>query len=138
MKNNCVFCAIEAGEIPSFKIYEDDRVLAFLDINPFSKGHTLVIPKVHCEGLLDSDEDVLAALVLRVKKVAGRLKAALGCDGFNILQNNGEAAGQTVKHIHFHIVPRYGSQPVVFESHEGDMAELAALAESLRQAFAAD
>lgn len=138
MKNNCVFCAIEAGEIPSFKIYEDDRVLAFLDINPFSKGHTLVIPKVHCEGLLDADEDVLAALVLRVKKVAGRLKAALGCDGFNILQNNGEAAGQTVKHIHFHIVPRYGKEPIVFESHEGDMAELAALAESLRQAFAAD
>ncbi len=138
MKNNCVFCAIEAGEIPSFKIYEDDRVLAFLDINPFSKGHTLVIPKVHCEGLLDADEDVLAALVLRVKKVAGRLKAALGCDGFNILQNNGEAAGQTVRHIHFHIVPRYGNQPIVFESHEGDMAELAALAESLRQAFTAD
>lgn len=138
MKNNCVFCAIEAGEIPSFKIYEDGQVLAFLDINPFSKGHTLVIPKVHCEGLLDADEDVLAALVLRVKKVAGRLKAALGCDGFNILQNNGEAAGQTVKHIHFHIVPRYGKEPIVFESHEGDMAELAALAESLRQAFAAD
>jgi histidine triad (HIT) family protein len=138
MKNNCVFCAIEAGEIPSFKIYEDDRVLAFLDINPFSKGHTLVIPKVHYEGLLDADEDVLAALVLRVKQVAGRLKAALGCDGFNILQNNGETAGQTVRHIHFHIVPRYGNQPIVFESHEGDMAELAALAESLRQAFAAD
>jgi histidine triad (HIT) family protein len=138
MKNNCVFCAIEAGEIPSFKIYEDDRVLAFLDINPFSKGHTLVIPKVHYEGLLDADEDVLAALVLRVKQVAGRLKAALGCDGFNILQNNGEAAGQTVRHIHFHIVPRYGNQPIVFESHEGDMAELAALAESLRQAFTAD
>ena len=137
MKNNCVFCAIEAGEIPSFKIYEDDRVLAFLDINPFSKGHTLVIPKVHCEGLLDADEDVLAALVLRVKKVAGRLKAALGCDGFNILQNNGEAAGQTVKHIHFHIVPRYGSEPVTFESRQGDMAELAALAERLRTAFAA-
>ena len=138
MKNNCVFCAIEAGEIPSFKIYEDDRALAFLDINPFSKGHTLVIPKAHCEGLLDADEDVLAALVLRVKKVAGLLKAALGCDGFNILQNNGEAAGQTVRHIHFHIVPRYGNQPIVFESHEGDMAELAALAESLRQAFTAD
>ena len=138
MKNNCVFCAIEAGEIPSFKIYEDDRVLAFLDINPFSKGHKLVIPKVHCEGLLDADEDVLAALVLRVKKVAGRLKAALGCDGFNILQNNGEAAGQPVRHIDFHIVPRYCDQPIVFECHERDMAELAALAESLRQAFAAD
>ena len=138
MKNNCVFCAIEAGEIPCFKIYEDDRALAFLDINPFSKGHTLVIPKEHCQGLLDATDDVLAVLVSSVKKVAGLLKPALGCDGFNILQNNGEAAGQTVRHIHFHIVPRYGSQPIVFESHEGDMAELAALAESLRQAFAAD
>lgn len=138
MKNNCVFCAIAAGEIPSFKVYEDEFALAFLDINPFSRGHTLVIPKVHFEGLLDIDGETLSALGGRVREVAARLVPALGCDGFNILQNNGEAAGQTVKHIHFHIVPRYGSQPVVFESHEGDMTELAALAESLRQAFAAD
>ena len=107
MKNNCVFCAIAANEIPSFKVYEDDLVLAYLDINPFSKGHTLVIPKEHSSGLLDTSDETLAALVARVKKVASHLKATLPCDGFNILQNNGEAAGQTVMHFHLHMIPRY-------------------------------
>jgi histidine triad (HIT) family protein len=132
MKNDCIFCAIAAGEIPSFKVYEDDLVLAYLDINPFTKGHTLVIPKAHSAGLLDTGDDVLAAVVARVKKVAAHLKAALPCDGFNILQNNGEAAGQTVKHIHFHIIPRYAGEPLAFESKPGDMAGLSALADRLR------
>ena len=132
MKNNCVFCAIAAGEIPSFKVYEDDLVLAYLDINPFTKGHTLVIPKEHSAGLLDTDEKTLAEVIARVKKVAAHLKAALPCDGFNILQNNGEAAGQTVMHLHFHIVPRYGNEPIVFESHTGDMEALKALADRIR------
>ena len=134
MKNDCVFCAIAAGEIPSFRVYEDDAVLAYLDINPFTKGHTLVIPKKHSTGLLDTDDAVLAAVVARVRKVAARLKEALPCDGFNILQNNGEAAGQTVKHLHFHIVPRYAGEPLVFESHKGDMEELKALAGRVRMA----
>jgi len=132
MKNNCIFCAIAAGEIPSFKVYEDDLVLAYLDINPFSKGHTLVIPKEHSTGLLDTSDETLSAIIARVKKVAAHLKTALPCDGFNILQNNGEAAGQTVMHLHFHIVPRYGSEPIAFESHKGDMDELKALAEKVR------
>ena len=132
MKNNCIFCAIAAGEIPSFKLYEDDLVLAYLDINPFTRGHALVIPKAHSEGLLDTDEHTLGEVIARLKKVAAHLKAALPCDGFNILQNNGEAAGQTVRHLHFHIVPRYGSEPIVFESHAGDMDELKALAERIR------
>ena len=132
MKNNCVFCAIAAGEIPSFKVYEDDLVLAYLDINPFTKGHTLVIPKVHSANLLETDEATLAAVIARVKKVAAHLKAALPCDGFNILQNNGEAAGQTVMHLHFHIVPRYGKEAIAFESRPGDMDELKALAERIR------
>jgi histidine triad (HIT) family protein len=132
MKNNCVFCAIAANEIPSFKVYEDDLVLAYLDINPFSKEHTLVIPKEHSSGLLDTPEETLAALVARVKKVASHLKATLPCDGFNILQNNGEAAGQTVMHIHFHIVPRYGKEEISFVSQKGDMAELKALADRIR------
>lgn len=132
MKNNCVFCAIAAGEIPSFKVYEDELVLAYLDINPFSRGHTLVIPKEHSTGLLDTSDETLSALVSRVKKVAAHLKDALPCDGFNILQNNGEAAGQTVMHIHFHIVPRYGKEDISFASHEGDMNELKALAEKIR------
>jgi histidine triad (HIT) family protein len=132
MKNNCVFCAIAANEIPSFKVYEDDLVLAYLDINPFSKGHTLVIPKEHSSGLLDTSDETLAALVARVKKVASHLKATLPCDGFNILQNNGEAAGQTVMHIHFHIVPRYGKEDISFISQKGDMDELKALADRIR------
>ena len=129
--NDCIFCKIAAGEIPSFKVYEDDFVLAYLDINPFTKGHTLVIPKAHSEGLVDTSDETLAAVIARVKKVAAHLKAALPCDGFNILQNNGEAAGQTVKHLHFHIVPRYGNEPIAFESHAGDMAELKVLAERI-------
>ena len=131
MKNNCVFCAIAAGEIPCFKVYEDDVVLAYLDINPFTKGHTLVIPKAHSQGLVDTSDETLAAVLARVRKVAAHIKEALPCDGFNILQNNGEAAGQTVMHLHFHIVPRYGSEPIAFESHKGDMDELKALAERI-------
>ena len=132
MKNDCVFCAIAAGEIPSFKVYEDDETLAYLDINPFSRGHTLVIPKRHTVGLLDTDDDALARLIARVKAVAARVKDRLGCDGFNILQNNGEAAGQTVHHIHFHIVPRWDGDPLVFENRAGDMEALKALAEQLK------
>ena len=132
MKNNCVFCAIAEGEIPSFKVYEDDFVLAYLDINPFSKGHTLVIPKEHSSGLIETSDETLAVLISRVKKVANHLKNALPCDGFNILQNNGEAAGQTVMHIHFHIVPRYGKEEITFNSQKGDMEELKALADKIR------
>ena len=132
MKNDCVFCAIAAGEIPSFKVYEDELVLAYLDINPFSEGHTLVIPKEHSTGLLDTSDETLSALISRVRKVAAHLKSALPCDGFNILQNNGEAAGQTVMHIHFHIVPRYGKEEIRFTSRKGDMEELKALADRIR------
>lgn len=131
MKNDCIFCAIAAGEIPSFKIYEEESCLAYLDINPFSEGHTLVIPKAHSCGLLDTPDETLSALVARVKKVAAHLKSALPCDGFNILQNNGEAAGQTVSHLHFHIVPRYGREAIAFESRPGDMEQLKALAQRL-------
>ena len=132
MKNDCIFCAIAAGEIPSFKVYEDDRVLAYLDINPFSKGHTLVIPKEHAKGLLDADDQVLADLIVKVKRIAAHVAAKLGCDGFNILQNNGAAAGQTVRHVHFHIIPRWNGDPLTFENKKGDMEALKALAEQIR------
>ena len=133
MKNNCVFCAIAAGEIPSFRVYEDDLVLAYLDINPFTEGHTLVIPKAHSTGLLDTPPETLRELIVRVQKVAAQIKNALPCDGFNILQNNGPAAGQTVPHLHFHIVPRLASADgISFVSHPGDMDHLKALAERLK------
>ena len=134
MKNDCVFCAIAAGEIPCFKVYEDDLALAYLDINPFSEGHTLVIPKAHVTGLLDAPPEMLREMIVRVQKVAARLKEALPCDGFNILQNNGPAAGQTVPHLHFHIVPRFGgaANGASFASNPGDMDRLKALAERLK------
>ena len=134
MKNDCIFCAIAAGEIPCFKIYEDEAFLSYLDINPFAEGHALVIPKAHVTGLLDAPDGLLADLIGRVKKVAAHLKAALPCDGFNILQNNGAAAGQTVPHLHFHIVPRRGSGDggISFAGSKGDMESLAKLADRLR------
>lgn len=132
MKNDCIFCAIAAGEIPSFKVYEDELVLAYLDINPFAKGHVLVIPKAHSSGLLDTDDATLAAVIVRVKKIAAHVTAKLGCDGFNVLQNNGEAAGQTVRHVHFHIIPRWKGDPLTFENTKGDLDALKALAEQIR------
>ncbi len=131
MDNECIFCAIGAGKIPSFKIYEDDISLAYLDINPFSFGHTLVIPKAHSQGLVDTPDEMLKELILRVKKIASHIKATLPCDGFNILQNNGAAAGQTVNHIHFHIIPRLNGSNVSFTGQKGDMDSLKALAERL-------
>lgn len=130
MKNDCIFCAIAAGEIPCFKIYEDENAIAFLDINPASRGHVLVVPKEHCRNLLDAPGALLAQLVPVVQKVAAHLKNALPCDGFNILQNNGEAAGQTVHHLHFHIVPRYAGQNagIDFTPRKADMDELKTLA----------
>lgn len=132
MKNNCIFCAIAEGEIPSFKVYEDEEVVAYLDINPMAKGHTLVIPKAHSANLLETGDAALEELMARVKKVAAHIKKALPCDGFNILQNNGEAAGQTVHHIHFHIIPRMAGEPLRFENRKGDMEELKKLAERIR------
>ena len=132
MKNDCVFCGIAEGEVPSFKVYEDEQVLAYLDINPFAKGHTLVIPKEHYKALLDTDDKVLAELIVKVKRIAAHVALSIGCDGFNILQNNGDAAGQTVRHVHFHIIPRWNGDPLTFENKKGDMDELAALAEKIR------
>ena len=123
-----IFTRIAQGEIPSYKVAENEDYYAFLDISPLALGHTLVIPKAHTTGLLDTPEETLAALLARVKKVAAHLKSALGCDGFHILQNNGAAAGQTVGHIHFHIVPRRNGDPIEFANRPGDMEHLKALA----------
>jgi histidine triad (HIT) family protein len=136
MKNDCLFCAIAAGEIPSFKIFEDDVALAFLDINPFAPGHVLVVPKAHATGLLDAPDERLAQLVVRVRRIAEHVKNTLGAEGFNILQNNGAAAGQTIGHLHFHIVPRTarqeGDAALSFSGTKGDMQALAALAAKLK------
>ena len=132
MRNDCLFCAIADGEIPAFKLYEDEMYIAYLDINPFSYGHTLVIPKAHYENLDSIDENALKDLIVRVKKIASHISSVLSAKGYNILQNNGEAAGQTVKHIHFHIIPRFEGDKIAFENTPGDMEKLKALAERLK------
>ncbi len=104
---DCIFCKIAKGEIPSAKVYENDRVFAFLDIAPVSKGHTIVIPKEHHKDLLDLPDDLLAETAKALKKIAKAIVKAVNADGFNIGKNNGAAAGQAVMHSHFHIIPRF-------------------------------
>lgn len=103
---NCVFCKIISGEIPSYKVYEDDEVLAFLDITPVNPGHTLVVSKKHYNDLLELPEDLAKKIIQAVKKIAPAVIRGSGADGFNLNLNNGSAAGQIVNHVHFHIVPR--------------------------------
>lgn len=105
--NDCIFCKIIAGELPKYPVYEDDRVLAFLDIHPQAKGHTLVIPKFHADTLLDLDESYFADLLSGVKKVQEKMLTVLQPDGFNIVWSHGEAAGQEVHHLHLHVIPRW-------------------------------
>ena len=105
--NDCIFCKIIKREIPSNKIYEDDNVYAFLDINPVNPGHTLVVPKDHYELLEDMPDDLLADVIKAVKKINIAIKKALDTDSTNIGLNNGKSAGQLVPHMHFHIMPRF-------------------------------
>lgn len=102
----CVFCKIINNEIPCYKVYEDDKVLAFLDIKPVNSGHTLVIPKAHYQNLEEISEDDLAFLMNAVKKIGKLLKEKLNVIGYNIHENNDLIAGQAVPHIHFHLIPR--------------------------------
>ena len=105
--NDCLFCKIAAGEIPSIRIYENDHVLAFMDIGPIVKGHALVIPKDHHNPLADTPDEVLARVIAVVRRVARAQQEGLGADGVNIHQANGAAAGQVVPHVHFHVIPRF-------------------------------
>ena len=105
-ESDCIFCKIIAGEIPSHKVYEDESVIAFLDINPVSEGHTLVVPKDHFEKFDDCSDIVAEAIGLRIRKISRAVSTATGADGYNLLCNNGLAAGQLVGHVHFHIIPR--------------------------------
>lgn len=130
MDADCIFCKIIRGEIPSRKIYENEYAFAFLDIAPFEKGHTLVVPKVHAARLTDLPPDLLRPVMESVQHVACLLLTKLPCDGFNLLQNNGSCAMQTVHHVHFHIIPRWEGRgelnwiPGKYDSDE----EMAALA----------
>ncbi|MCC8097543.1 MAG: HIT family protein [Eubacterium sp.] len=103
---NCFFCKMANGEIPTNTVYEDDDVRVILDINPVNPGHCLVIPKTHAANIYEIEPEILSKAMAVAQKVAVKVKKATGCDGINILQNNEEAAGQTVFHFHIHIIPR--------------------------------
>lgn len=128
--SNCIFCKLASGEYPSSTIYEDDLFRVILDISPAAKGHALLIPKRHIENIfeLDGEESELALCVVR--EVASAIKKTLNCDGINVLQNNGSAAGQSVFHLHFHIIPRFENDDVqvpwkAISYEEGEANQLA-------------
>ena len=113
VKDDCIFCKLANGVIPTASLYEDDDFRVILDAGPATKGHALILPKHHYADLCELDETV-GAKVLEVAAEIGRaMKSGLGCAGFNLVQNNGEAAGQTVKHFHMHVIPRYEGGPVI-------------------------
>lgn len=107
--HDCIFCKIVVGEVPSEKVYEDDTTVAFLDISPVTKGHVLVVTKKHYKDFLETPLAEVEGCIATIKKIAPKLLIALEADGFNIGLNNGEASGQVVKHLHFHIIPRFNS-----------------------------
>ena len=105
--SDCIFCKIAAGEIPAASIYEDDDFRVILDLGPATKGHALILPKVHYSDLTDLPEELAAKAFVLAKKIVTGMKEVLPCDGYNVVQNNGSAAGQTVFHFHMHLIPRY-------------------------------
>ena len=112
IKSDCIFCKIANGEIPSKTLYEDDSFRVILDISPASKGHAIILPKNHASNIYELSNEDAGKIMIVAKKVATVLKEVLSCDGMNILQNNGETAGQTVFHLHVHLIPRYKNDDV--------------------------
>ena len=136
--NDCIFCKITAGEIPAIKLYEDEQVLAFMDIGPIVKGHALVIPKAHHDALARTPDEVLARVIAVVRRIAQAQQEGLGADGVNIHQANGAAAGQVVPHLHFHVIPRFkhdGHQWNWTAHPYGDLSEASALADRIKAAL---
>lgn len=134
-KDDCIFCKIANGEIPSATVYEDSICRVILDVNPANKGHALIIPKEHFDNIYSMDAETAAKIFTIATEVAKARKAELNPDGLNILQNNGEAAGQTVFHFHMHLVPRYIKDNVTMTWIPGkaDTEELSALSKALRK-----
>jgi histidine triad (HIT) family protein len=130
---DCVFCKIVAGEIPAFKIYEDEHTLAFMDINPANRGHALAIPKTHTPNLFESSDDVLAVTAATAKKVARAVQKTVKPDGLNLLQANGPGAAQSVFHLHLHVIPRFKDDNLMLNwgINPGDMDEIKALSEEI-------
>lgn len=139
MTSDCIFCKIVAGKLPACKVYEDADTLAFMDIGPIVHGHTLVIPKTHVDPLTATPPAVLQKLILVVQRIARAQLSALKADGVNVMQANGQAAGQVVPHLHFHVIPRFVTdghnwnwKPHPYAKSE----EMSVLAEKIKQALA--
>jgi len=134
-QESCVFCKIIRGELPSSKVFEDENYVAFLDINPFSRGHTLVCPKAHGETLWDMEEEEIGGLFATASRVSRAVMAATDADGFRILQNNGEAANQVVGHVHVHVIPvAMEDRTTVMTRKRIEKDDMDALAKKIRDA----
>ncbi len=134
-EEKCIFCKIANGEIPSFTLYEDDMFRVIFDLSPAAKGHALILPKEHFRNLFELDDEYAAALMPLAKKVATAMRDVLKCDGFNVLQNNEEIAGQTVFHFHLHLIPRYVDDKVKLTWTPGELDKDTAgsIADSIRE-----
>jgi histidine triad (HIT) family protein len=130
---DCLFCKIVAGEIPATRVREDERTVAFMDINPATRGHLLVVPRAHATDLLEVGEEDLAACAAAARELAASIKERLGADGVNLLNSCGRAAWQTVFHFHVHVIPRYAGDPLrlPWTPAPGDRDEIAAAAAAL-------
>ena len=135
-KDDCIFCKLANGEIPTNTIYEDEDFRVILDAAPATRGHSLIIPKEHFDNLFEMDDDHLKKTMPLAKKVAEKMRAALSCDGINVLQNNGEVAGQTVFHFHVHLIPRYadGRNILAWAHEEFSELEIAEIKRELEMA----
>jgi histidine triad (HIT) family protein len=140
MPSDCVFCKIRDGQIPSVKVFEDDKTFCIMDINPLTRGHCLVITKVHAATLFESKGDDLEAAIGTARRVARAIKRALAPDGLNMLQANGAAAFQSVPHFHLHLIPRWNNDGKGFDWTQvsGDREQTAKTGEALRSAVAAE
>ncbi|MGN0325496.1 MAG: HIT family protein [Lachnospiraceae bacterium] len=125
-QDSCIFCKIANGEIPSKTIYEDQEFRVILDLGPATRGHALILPKEHYANLYELPEETAAKVMVLAKKMAAQMTTNLSCDGFNIVQNNGETAGQTVMHYHLHLIPRYKNdgQNILWKPTEVSQEEL--------------
>lgn len=121
--NDCIFCKLANGDIPTATLYEDEDFRVILDANPASKGHALIIPKEHYADLYELDDSVAGKVMVLARKMVTKLTDVLGCDGYNIVQNNGECAGQTVFHYHLHMIPRYKGDNVGIGWKLGELTE---------------
>lgn len=119
-KDDCIFCKIANGEIPSSTLYEDDDFRVFLDLAPASKGHALIVPKEHFDNLYELPDETASKALVLAKKMITKMTKALECDGFNVVQNNNECAGQTVFHFHMHLIPRYNGDEVGITWKQGE------------------